>query len=255
MNVVNLSGVVITFNEEEKIGRCIQSLLKVCEEVLILDSFSNDRTCVIAEGMGARVLQNKFEGHVQQKNKAKDLAQNHFILSLDADEELSEELIHSIINVKNNWTADAYRMNRLNNYGGQWIKHGAWYPDKKLRLWDRRAGNWGGDNPHDRFILNKGCSVSNLKGDLLHYTVDGIEDLKKQTENFSSIAAQTMYDKHLKTNWLKWNLKSLFRFIKEYVFLLGFLDGKAGLDIALMNARYVALKNAKLFALNKKKPI
>ena len=252
MNEVKLSGVVITFNEEEKIARCIRSLLKVCDEVIILDSFSADTTCKIASDIGAKVFQNKFDGHIQQKNRAITFASSPFILSLDADEELSPELIESIKKVKNNWQYDAYRINRLNNYGGQWIRHGAWYPDKKFRLWDSRQGQWGGENPHDKFILNSGSKTAHLKGNLLHYTMDGWEDLKNQTEKFSTIAAKAMFEKNKKINSAQIWFKTVFRFIKEYFIQLGFMDGKAGFTIAKMDAKYVWLKYTKLQKLYKK---
>ncbi|MFM9943970.1 MAG: glycosyltransferase family 2 protein [Bacteroidia bacterium] len=246
MKEIKLSGVVITFNEEQKIARCIHSLLMVCDEVIILDSFSTDKTYQIAKELGAKVFEHKFDGHIQQKNRAITFSSSPYIISLDADEELSPELIESIIKVKQSWKFDAYSMNRLNNYGGQWIRHGAWYPDKKLRLWDSRLGAWGGENPHDKFILNNGSKISHLQGNLLHYTVNGLTDLKNQTEKFSTIAARAMFEKNKKIIFVQIFLKTLFRFIKEYFFLLGFMDGKAGLDIARMNAKYVWLKNIKL---------
>lgn len=246
MNEVKLSGVVITFNEEEKLTRCIRSLLQVCDEVVILDSYSTDATCQIASDLGANVFQHKFDGHIQQKNRAITYASSPYILSLDADEELSPELIDSIKKAKTDWKFDAYSMNRLNNYGGQWIRHGAWYPDKKFRLWDSRIGQWGGENPHDKFILNSDSKTYHLQGNLLHYTMNGWEDLKNQTEKFSSIAAKAMFEKHKKVNSFQILIKTFFRFIKEYIFLLGFLDAKAGLNIALMDAKYVWLKYTKL---------
>jgi glycosyltransferase involved in cell wall biosynthesis len=251
MNEVKLSGVVITFNEEEKIARCIRSMLQVCDEIVILDSFSTDKTCQIASDLGAKVFKNKFDGHIQQKNRAITFASSSYILSLDADEELSPELIEAIKKVKHNWQYDAYGMNRLNNYGGQWIRHGAWYPDKKLRLWDSSKGRWGGENPHDKFILNQGCKTFHLKGNLLHYTMNGLEDLKNQTEKFSSIAAKAMFEKQKKISTPQILLKTFFRFIKEYFFLLGFMDRKAGFDIARMDAKYVWLKYTKLQKLYK----
>ena len=251
MNGIKLSGVVITFNEEDKIARCIRSLFRVCDEVIILDSFSSDNTRHIAEELKAKVFQHTFDGHIQQKNRAIAFATSPYILSLDADEELSPELIEFITKVKKNWEYDAYQMNRLNNYGGQWIRHGAWYPDKKLRLWDSRKGHWGGENPHDKFIMDPGSSIFHLQGVILHYTMNGFEDLISQTDKFSTIAAKAMFDKNRKISKVEIIFKTVFRFIKEYIFLLGFLDGKAGFDIAIMNARYVWLKYTKLQQLRK----
>lgn len=248
---VNISGVIIAFNEEEKIERCIRSMKNVCDEIIILDSFSTDKTVELAENLGAKVFQHAFDGHIQQKNRAITYATNPYVLSLDADEELSDELIASILEVKNNWSCDLYSMNRLNNYGGKWIRHGAWYPDKKYRLWDSRIGEWGGENPHDKFIPNRPSKKGHLTGDLLHYTMNGYDDLVKQTHKFAQIAAQEMFKKDRKLGPVTIFLKSHFRFVKEYIFRFGFLDGKAGFQIARMNARYVHLKYTILANLHK----
>ncbi len=252
MNGIKLSGVVIAFNEEKKIERCIRSLFMVCDEVVVLDSYSNDQTCDLAKAAGAHVVQHEFDGHIQQKNRALTYAKFPYILSLDADEELSETLVTSILKIKQHWLCDAYSMNRLNRYGSQWIRHGAWYPDKKIRLWKQDVGQWGGDNPHDKFIVNPSGKIGHLRGNLLHYTVNGLEELKTQTEKFSSIAAQAMNEKNMRISRGALLFKALFRFIKEYIVLMGFLDGKAGMNIAIMNTKYVWLKYSKLSKLAKK---
>jgi glycosyltransferase involved in cell wall biosynthesis len=250
MKEIKLSGVVIAFNEEAKIERCIRSLQQVCDEVIILDSFSTDKTCEISRNLGAKVFQHKFDGHIQQKNRAITYASFPYVLSLDADEELSPELILSILTVKKDWQFDAYGMNRLNNYGGQWIRHGSWYPDKKLRLWQSDKGAWGGENPHDKFIMQPQASVGHLKGNLLHYTMNGCDDLKKQTDKFSAIAAKAMFERGKRISRIQIAIKTGFRFFKEYFLLLGFLDGKAGWQIATMNAYYVWLKYRRLQVLH-----
>ncbi len=250
MKEIKLSGVVIAFNEEAKIERCIRSLQKVCDEVIILDSFSSDKTCELSRNLGVKVFQHKFDGHIQQKNRAITYASFPYVLSLDADEELSPELILSILTVKKDWQFDAYGMNRLNNYGGQWIRHGSWYPDKKLRLWQSDKGAWGGENPHDKFIMQPQASVGHLKGNLLHYTMNGYDDLKKQTDKFSAIAAKAMFERGKRISRIQIAIKTGFRFFKEYFLLLGFLDGKAGWQIATMNAFYVWLKYRRLQALH-----
>jgi glycosyltransferase involved in cell wall biosynthesis len=250
MKEIKLSGVVIAFNEEAKIERCIRSLQQVCDEIIILDSFSTDKTCEISRNLGAKVFQHKFDGHIQQKNRAITYASFPYVLSLDADEELSPELILSILTVKKDWQFDAYGMNRLNNYGGQWIRHGSWYPDKKLRLWQSDKGAWGGENPHDKFIMQPQASVGHLKGNLLHYTMNGYDDLKKQTDKFSAIAAKAMFERGKRISSIQIAIKTGFRFFKEYFLLLGFLDGKAGWQIATMNAYYVWLKYRRLQVLH-----
>jgi glycosyltransferase involved in cell wall biosynthesis len=152
---VRISCVIITLNEERNLARCIGSLQGVADDVVVVDSFSSDGTERIAKEHGARFVQHKFEGHIEQKNWAITQAQHSWVLSLDADEALSEELRNSITAAKQRDDADGYTMNRLTNYCGRWIRHGGWYPDRKLRLWDRRKGRWTGVNPHDRFELER----------------------------------------------------------------------------------------------------
>src|SRR3954465_7519353 len=148
-----LSAVIITFNEEKNIARCLDSLIGIVDDVVVIDSFSTDKTEEICKSKGVRFIQHVFEGHIQQKNWAITQAKFPHILSLDADEALDETLKQSILLLKNNWQKDGYYMNRLTNYCGKWIRHCGWYPDKKLRLWDSRKGHWTGTNPHDKYEL------------------------------------------------------------------------------------------------------
>jgi glycosyltransferase involved in cell wall biosynthesis len=152
---IKLSGVIITFNEELKIKQCIESLESVCDEILVVDSFSTDKTKEICETKNVKFICNKFLGHIEQKNFAKNSAKYDHIISLDADELLDEKAQKNILKLKENWAYNGYHFNRLNNYCGKWIKYGSWYPDEKLRLFDRRKGYWGGINPHDQFILTE----------------------------------------------------------------------------------------------------
>ena len=167
---MNLSAVIITFNEQRNIGRCLDSLAGVVDEVVVVDSFSTDDTEKICRAKGARFVQHAFEGHIEQKNWALAQAQYPHVLSLDADEALSETLRKSVLAAKSDGGHDGYSMNRLTNYCGQWIYHSGWYPDRKLRLFDRRKAGWGGTNPHDRVEMQAGSTVSHLSGDLLHYS-------------------------------------------------------------------------------------
>lgn len=165
-NPVKLSGVIITYNEERNIERCLESLKGICDEIIVVDSISTDRTKEICLAYGVRFVENPFPGHIEQKNFAMEQASHNYVLSLDADEALSEELRKSIMVIKQNWTSEAYRFNRFTNYCGQWIKHSGWYPDTKTRIWDRRKGKWGGTNPHDSVLLEANVKPALLKGDL-----------------------------------------------------------------------------------------
>ena len=140
--MIQLSAVIITFNEERNIGRCIDSLQGIADDIVVVDSFSSDKTKEICLSKNVRFVEHAFDGHIEQKNWAITQAKHPHILSLDADEALDEVLKKSILEVKQNFTQDAYQMNRITNYCGQWIKHCGWYPDTKLRLWDSSKGYW-----------------------------------------------------------------------------------------------------------------
>src|SRR3990172_2864038 len=184
--MVQLSVVIITFNEEKNIGRCLDSVKTIADEIVVLDSFSTDKTEELCKAKGARFFQHKFDGHIEQKNRAITFAKFPYILSLDADEALSEELKKSILEIKNNFSADGYYMNRLTNYCGQWIYHCGWYPDKKLRLWDSRKGKWGGINPHDKYeLFTSDTAARFLTGNILHYSYYSVEEHYVQAQKFS----------------------------------------------------------------------
>lgn len=243
---VQLSAVIITYNEERNIARCIDSLLPVADEILVVDSFSEDRTEEICLQKGVSFVKHTFEGHIEQKNWAKEQAKFDHIISLDADEALDEELQKNILKIKQNWKHSAYKMNRLTNYCGSWIHHSGWYPDTKTRLFDRKKGEWGGSNPHDKFIPQKGVKVQWISGDILHYSFYDREGHLKQIEKFSTIAAEALYKKGKRSNFIKLFINPIARFIKAYIIRAGFLDGSAGFDIARYSAYANYLKYRKL---------
>ncbi len=248
---IKLSVVIITFNEEKNIARCLDSVKEVADDVVVVDSFSTDKTEEICKEKGARFVQHKFEGHIQQKNWAITQAKYPQILSLDADEALSNELKKSIQQVKGNWSFDSYSMNRLTNYCGQWIRHTSWYPDKKLRLWDSGKGKWAGVNPHDEFQMTDAVSkVGHLKGDILHYSYYAVEEHLKQIDSFTEIGAKALFDIGIKASFAKRFLSPVAAFIKNYFLTLGFLEGKNGFIISKYAARTTFLKYKKLQQLN-----
>jgi ADP-heptose:LPS heptosyltransferase len=171
------------------------------------------------------------------------------ILSLDADEYLSDKLTESILKVKQNWVGHAYSMNRLSSYGGKWIKHGNWYPDTKIRLWDRKVGNWGGENPHDRVVINRATKIVHLKGDLLHKAYLDSHDTIQKVQRYSEIFARENRGKKTSSSG-KIIFRTFFAFIKSYVIKRGFLDGFEGLMVAMAVANHVFYKYAKLHELN-----
>lgn len=246
-----LSAVIITYNEERNIGRCLDSLQGVADDIVVVDSFSKDATKTIVQEKGARFIEHAFEGHIQQKNWAISQAQYPHILSLDADEALDSELKEAILKVKENWQADGYRLNRLTNYCGKWIRHGLWYPDKKLRLWDSRQGAWGGQNPHDTYILEKGSTEKELPGHLLHYSIYTFEEHLAQIRKFTDISSQAAFANGKRSNGLKIVFSPLLKFLRAYFFRLGFLDGKEGWMIARWSAYATYLKYSKLLKIQK----
>lgn len=246
-----ISAVIISFNEEKNIARCIASVKSVADEILVVDSFSQDTTERISKSLGATFIQHAFEGHIEQKNYAMARARHDCILSLDADEALSPELEASIAAVKKDWRHDGYECNRLTCYCGQWIRHSGWYPDRKLRLFDRRKALWGGVNPHDRIIMSPGATTQRLQGDLLHYTFASVAEHIAQINKFSEIKSEGLFRKGEKINAIRLLIEPLFKFFKNYVLKAGFLDGWYGLIISVNSAHAVFLRYAKLYEKNR----
>ncbi|MBJ7428906.1 MAG: glycosyltransferase family 2 protein, partial [Bacteroidia bacterium] len=226
---MNLSVAIITHNESQNIERCINSVKAIADDIVVIDSYSTDNTAELAKELGARVILQKFLGHIEQKNFAISKAQYPFILSLDADEAIDEKLKQEIITLKNsNKIADGYIINRHNNYCGQWINHGAWKSDLKLRLWDSRKGKWGGMNPHDKFEMDANTKITLLEGKILHWSYISVAQHESKVDYFSTIAAMAYHAKGKKSSVFKIVFSPLFRFLRDYIFKLGFLDGKYG---------------------------
>lgn len=249
--MIQLSVVVITLNEEKNIARCLESVKEIADEIVIVDSNSNDQTEEICKSFDARFIQHSFEGYVKQKDFAAAAAKFDHILSIDADEVLSEELLSSIRRVKQNFDADGFTMNRMTNYAGKWIKHSGWYPDVKLRLFDRRKGCWTGLIIHEKFELYPVGKLKHLDGDLLHYSFHSIEDHKKQSEKFTTLGAEADYEKDKKAPFYKIWGGPIVKFVKDYFVNLGFLDGKEGFTICWISAAATHTKYQKLKKLYK----
>ncbi|MCD4709895.1 MAG: glycosyltransferase [Bacteroidales bacterium] len=243
---VQISAVIITYNEERNIKRCLDSLLGVADEIVVVDSYSTDRTEEICRSYNTVFIKHKFTGHIEQKNWAILQASSPYILSLDADETLSNELKASILRIKENWTHDGYYFNRLTNYCGKWIRHTSWYPSRKLRLWDSRLGSWGGYNPHDRYNMNRGATRCFLKGDLLHYSYYSVGEHLLQMNSFSSILARSYYERGRRSNFFSITFRPFWRFLKDFIILRGFTDGYYGFIVSVNSAHEVFLKYVKL---------
>ena len=245
---VKLSVVIITLNEEKNIGKCLDAAWQVADEIVVVDSFSTDRTREICEEKRALFIEHPFEGHIEQKNFAISQATYDYVLSIDADEVLSNQLISSIRKVKRSPTHKAYSINRLSHYVDRFIRHGHWFPDKKVRLFKKGVGKWAGKNPHDLFVIKDGSRIPQLKGVLYHYTFDSIFDHIRQANNFSEIGAKQLQDQNLFFLIVKAISSPLWGFLYGYIGRFGFLDGWYGLSIAVISASETFLKYAKAVA-------
>jgi len=243
--VIPLSAIIITLNEEKNIGRCLESLKSVVDEILVVDSFSTDRTKEICTSHGIRFIQNEWKGYSSQKNFAQNLAAHDFIISLDADEALSKELSESILKAKNLDVINIYSFNRLTNYCGKWIRHGGWYPDIKIRMYDRKKCKWEG-SIHERLSYPKEEKVILLEGDCHHYTFYTVEEHMKQVEKFTTLMAEEEFSKGRRAGWLRITFSPVIKFIRDYIIRGGFIDGKEGFLISRISAYATFLKYTKL---------
>ena len=250
-NHTKLSGVIITFNEERNIARCIDSLKNVADEIVVVDSFSKDQTKKICLEKNVRFIENKFDGHIEQKNFAISQASYDYVISLDADEALDPKLQQAILEEKAHFKYDAYSFNRLTNYCGKWIKHCGWYPDTKLRIWNKTKGKWGGENPHDMVIMDQNSSHKKLNGDLLHYSYYTIQDHVNQIQSFTDIGSKEAFKKGRKSNIFLILVRPVMKFIHGYIIKAGFLDGFYGFIICANSAYAKFLKYLKLYELNR----
>jgi glycosyltransferase involved in cell wall biosynthesis len=251
--MAKISAVIMTYNEERNLGRCLESIRDVAEEIVIVDSFSTDRTEEISREYGARFIRNPFAGYVEQREYCIGQATHELVLVLDADEALSPELKASVLEAKNDPKYDAYYVNRLNHYCGQWIRHSGWYPDRKLRLFRLGRVKVGGRNPHDEIIPLEGATARRLPGDLLHYTYYTVDEHIQQVNRFTAIQARGAYEQGKRPSWFQILLAPPFKFLRSYIFHLGILDGYYGFLICRTSAYSTFLKHAKLKALYKSK--
>jgi len=240
---MKISAAIITFNEERNIARVIESL-RCCDEILVLDSGSNDRTRDIAGKLGARVVEASWHGYAAQKNIAAGLATHDWILALDADESLSEALEAEIWQIKKAGPAcDGYTMPRLAQYLGRWILHSGWYPDRKVRLFDRRKAKWVGKFVHESVTVEG--PVGHLKSNLLHFTCSSLSEHLKSLDSYTTLAAQDIACQRNRVTFAKLLLDPPWTFFRAYVLKAGFLDGPEGLSIAYMAALYNFVKYSK----------
>lgn len=246
-----ISAVIITLNEEKNIERCIASLQGVADEIVVLDSFSKDATKQICEAYGVKFFERAWEGYSASKNFANSLASHSWILSIDADEALSPELAESIAKMKE---ADeekvVYSFNRITSYCGTWIKHCGWYPDRKVRIFNRASVKWQGD-VHETLVIPADFREKHLNGDLLHYSFQSKEELIEQTRKYALIGAKEKFRSGVSVAvWVKFT-RSAFRFFRDYFLKTGFLQWPHGFTICRINAWGAYLKYRELERLSR----
>lgn len=246
-----ISAVIITQNEERNIGRCLQSLDGVVNEVVVVDSGSTDRTEELCRKAGVRFLHHDWAGYSGQKNYADSLATSDWILSIDADEALSDELRKSVLDLKHRGLdrGTVYSVQRLNNYCGHWIHHSGWYPDEKVRLWPRGVAEWDGV-VHEELRYASAVTSRRLEGALLHYTYYSVADHADRQLRYAKLAARKAYEAGRHTSRFGVWLRPGWTFIRNYLFKGGFRDGYAGYCVCRMAAYYTYLKYALLLELD-----
>jgi glycosyltransferase involved in cell wall biosynthesis len=248
---MTISATIITLNEERNIARCIQSLLPVVDEILVLDSHSTDRTVEIATALGAKVTVKEWAGYSASKNDINSFATCDYILSIDADEALDEVLQKEINRIKVSSEAKVYSLNRLTNYCGKWIRHSGWYPDVKVRLFPRIGTKWVGEFVHEELSFEQSIVVEQLNGHLEHYSYYNFVEHRQRADKYSLLTAKKMFQQGKKAGVLKPYLSAAGRFFAMYVIKLGILDGAMGWKIATISAASNVLKYKELRRLNR----
>jgi glycosyltransferase involved in cell wall biosynthesis len=240
-----ISAVVITRDEERNIARCLESLRGVADDIVVVDSGSVDRTEEICRSYGVNFVRQAWLGYSAQKNLANGHARNDWILSIDADEALSDGLRRSVLELKSKGVIRVCEFARLTNYCGHWVRHGGWYPDRKVRLFDRRRARWEGAL-HEELRGFDRSEVVRLEGDCLHYSYYSVEEHHRQADRFTTLAAEELFRQGKRAGFLRSHVSPVWKFILDYGFRLGFLDGAAGLRIARISAGATRMKHLKL---------
>jgi glycosyltransferase involved in cell wall biosynthesis len=241
--MIKVSGTIVTLNEERNIARAIESM-RCCDEIVVVDSGSTDRTRAISSGLGARVIEQPWLGYAQQKNCAAGHAAFDWILSLDADEALSDSLEAEIWKLKNDGPRHhAYAMPRMAQYMGRWIKYSGWYPDRKVRLYDRRSARWAGAYVHESVAVEG--ATGQLHSDILHFTCDSLSEHLRTLDRYTTLAAREIVALGRRASLRHLVFSPPWTFVRAYILQRGFRDGFPGFTIAWMAALYTFLKYAK----------
>ncbi|MBI5602161.1 MAG: glycosyltransferase family 2 protein [Deltaproteobacteria bacterium] len=239
-----LSVTIITQNEEKNLRSCLESVA-FADEIIILDSESQDRTLSIAREFTDKIFQEPWQGFARQKNMAQDKAQGPWILNIDADERVTTELKEEIVSaIQKGSLYTGFKIPRKNFFCGQWIRHGGWYPNYQLRLYQKEAGSFAQREVHEQVVV-KG-KVGTLKAPLEHYTYDSISDYLKRMDRYSDLSARQYLQEGKKVSWPEILFRTKYTFFKMWILQKGFLDGAKGLVLAILYSYYTFVKYAKL---------
>lgn len=241
-----ITACITAFNEESNIARCLDSLTW-CDEIVVLDSFSSDKTVEISKRYTNRVYQHEWLGYIGQKNLIRGMATHAWVLFLDADEEVSPALKKEIKTAlaDNHGRYAGYEFPRMVYFLGKWIRHGEWYPDIKLRLFLKERGRSAGKEPHDQVLVDG--QIARLTAPIYHYTYDSIEDQLNTMNRFTSITAKQKMGEGKCVHWHDVIIRPMWRFFKAYIIKRGFMDGRRGLLIACITTFTVGIKYCKLW--------
>jgi glycosyltransferase involved in cell wall biosynthesis len=241
-----LSAVIITRNEASNIERTLISVLKVSSDIIIVDSGSIDNTLEICKKFPVRIYQHQWEGFAAQKNYGNSLAENDWIISIDADEEISEALVQEIKKEFQNSPADCYDLPFRTNFCGQWLSFGHWNPESHIRIFRKSQVHWNTDAVHEGLIIAKNLKIKKLIGKVNHYTIRSLEHYREKNDYYINLAAEKMKRANKRAGFIKLYLSPAYRFIHSYIFKLGFLDGYFGYVIARETARVAYFKYKKI---------
>jgi glycosyltransferase involved in cell wall biosynthesis len=248
---VEISAVIITFNEEKRLEPALKSLAGLVSEIVVVDSFSADSTVKLAKKYTNKVFQRKWTDYTDQKNYANTRTSFPWILSLDADERISPELREEILEIKKEEPeCSGFSIPRQVYYLGRWIRHSGWYPDRKLRLFRKDRARWEGEYVHERLVIEG--KIQKLSGSIHHFTYRNISEHLDRINKFSELGAQKLYAKRNKCRWHHLVFMPLFRFMKSFFWRAGFLDGYPGFIVSVLNGYSIFLRYAKLKEIWKK---
>jgi len=245
-----LSACIITYNEADRIEDCVRSV-SFCDDVVVVDSHSTDNTRELARALGARVIERDWSGYRSQKQFAVDAALYDWVLCIDADERVSDELRHEIEALRERGFEGyaGWSIPRITDYFGRFLRHGNAYPDRLVRLFDRRRGRWAGREIHENTQVDG--RIGRLRGHLLHYSYRSLSDQERRMQRYAELMALSMYESGQRGSLAKVVLNPCWRFLRGYILRLGFLDGWRGLAFAMVEAGYVRQKYLKLYLLSK----